>query len=344
MNWWERFWGSVRCIALAAIAAALLPFFVQFLIAAIQAAMLEPPSCDDYMARIAQAFGVPCAVYQASVKAWGWFFVLVFAVIVIGLIVMVARCFISLFRPEEEEEEQPSVTISGVRPLVLVKEEAGRGSPRIDLTAYGNPSGGSYRWSLVSGADKVDLEGDVTSQTIGLRPKKADCSKNDIIVKVDYSTSEGSASDQVALTVHKPTAAILVHREKNDFNGVMFQTICGTMYGQGPYYGYEVKTKWQILDQFGDPFPEQVVFLEEDLFVLHNPYNTPFQESDFVSDQFGVYSDCYATIFQGQPVPNNYVAKVRQIVRAEGFEILDQQLIYGPTDIQILTPEPQICP
>ena len=40
-------------------------------------------------------------------------------------------------------------------------------------------------------------------------------------------------------------------------------------------------------------------------------------------------------IFDKQPVPSNYSARSRQVVRAEGFVILNQTLLYGPNGVVV---------
>ncbi len=240
-------------------------------------------------------------------------------------------------RPKEKEEEEPKVIITGVKPLILCKEEEGRGSPLLLLHADGTPSGGSYRWSLVEGADKVEILGATNTNTLQLHPKKPSQDRNDVVVRVDYSCDEGLASDQVALTIHKPSYSCVVSRTKRTFNGDMIITVHGgkRTFNNGPYYGYETIITYRILDQFRERFPEQIIFLEEDLTIEINPFNTPFIESDFISEPNAEYYDFYAIIFEKQPVPPNYVARVRQIVKAGGFIILNHTLLYGPADIVV---------
>lgn len=96
MGLWERLLRSFVCICLSIIAAMILPFLLIFLNAAIQAAMQQPPSCEDYLLVFLRALGIPCAVAQAGVVAYAWFLVFAFTVIVLGLIVMIARCAISV--------------------------------------------------------------------------------------------------------------------------------------------------------------------------------------------------------------------------------------------------------
>lgn len=112
MNWWDRFWRLIGCSILATIAAMIIPILVQLVIAAIQVATGAPPPCDDILARIAQAFGIPCTAYQAVVQAYWWLMVIGFAAILLGLIILVVRCFISVFRREDEEEDSPQVTLA----------------------------------------------------------------------------------------------------------------------------------------------------------------------------------------------------------------------------------------
>ena len=237
----------------------------------------------------------------------------------------------------KEKEEEPKVIITGAKPLIICKKEGDWGSPLLLLHADGTPLGGSYRWSLVEGADKVEILGATNTKTLQLHPKKPSQDRNDVVVRVDYSCDEGFAIDQVALTVHKPSYSCVVSRTKRTFNGDMTIIVLSgkITLNNGPYYGYETIIIYRILDQFNERFPTQILRLEEDVTTVYVSHPSPFIESDYVSEPNAEYYDHYATIFEKQPVPSNYSARRRQVVRAEGFVILNQTLLYGPNDVVV---------
>jgi hypothetical protein len=68
--------------------------------------------------------------------------------------------------------------------------------------------------------------------------------------------------------------------------------------------------------------------------VLLNPYNTKFEEREYISDSNAEYDDHYTLISDNQPLPNDYIAKVRQVVRAQGVKILDHILVWRSTHVK----------
>ncbi len=89
-----------------------------------------------------------------------------------------------------------------------------------------------------------------------------------------------------------------------------------------------------MLDQFGERFPMGILQLSEDMIALSNPYNTNFVEEGAVTDSNSEYDDNYILVFEGQQMPVDYIARVRQVVRANGVQIIDQILIWKNTHIE----------
>jgi hypothetical protein len=91
--------------------------------------------------------------------------------------------------------------------------------------------------------------------------------------------------------------------------------------------------RYKILDQFSVRFPDGDLLLTENLSVILNPYNTPFEEREYQSDANAEYNDHLILIYYNQPVPIDYLAKVRQIVWAQGVQILDQVLVWSNSGV-----------
>ena len=111
MNWFERLLKAIACAAVSLIAALLIPILIQVVAAAWQAASVTP-SCEDLLAKLVLALGISCPAYQTAVKAWGWLMAIGLTLILIGLIVAVVRCWISVFSGPEEEHKPPSVDLT----------------------------------------------------------------------------------------------------------------------------------------------------------------------------------------------------------------------------------------
>ncbi len=318
MSGWERILRLIRCILLAAIASVVAPILVQLIDAAIGAAS-APVSCDDLLAKIAQAFGLPCASYQAAVKAYGWFIVFAFVVILAGLLVTLVRCVISAF-PHKEEEKRPTVSIQGVGPLLLYRESETTGSPILMLEGVGDPPDGTYTWFVLAGTEKIQLEGDISHRSLPMKPLQKSDSRGDVTIQLTYTTPDGTATARESLTVHTPSFATQISTRTDTSNGPI-------------EYGYDFTVRYRILDQFGERFPEGDLFLDEDMVVLVNPYNTTFEEREYMSDSSAEYNDHYTLLFYSQPVPSDYIARVRQVVRANGVEVLDHILVWKSTHV-----------
>jgi hypothetical protein len=319
MTSWDRAIKLIGCIVLAAIAALLVPVLVWMLKASILAAS-QPVSCDDYLSRLVIALGVPCAVLQAYTKAWGWLIVIVIAILLAGIVLLVVRCFLSCFQGDDQDEV-PTATINGAGPLLLYGGTETSAPPTLTLECVGRPSGGTFQWAVGGGASKVGIDGGLNESTLMLRALEPSDSPGDVNVQVTYATARGTATAQASLTVHTPRSAAQLSEQVNTFNGPT-------------EYGYDDTVRYRILDQFGNQFPEGDLFLDEDLQVLVNPYNTPFVEKEYQSDANAEYNDHYTLIFRNQPVPSDYLAKVRQVVRAESVQILDHIVVWKSTGVE----------
>jgi len=306
------------CTAFAVVAAYISLILIQMIQ---QLFNVEPPTSCSYFCELVEALvGMNCMTCEMLAYGNVLLFAVVLSLLLIGLALMVARCFISAFRDKEDDKE-PKVEIDGPASLVLVKEEGIFTSPTYTFTASGTPGGGTYAWSVTTGADRVTPQSGVNAAVFLLKPSAASVGRNDVTVLVEYTTDEGATRAEVTLTIHKPTTSVrMVIDSSTTFTGPQI-------------WGWEVFYRYRINDQFGDRFPEQIVRLEETLTPIYNPFNTAFISSNFVTDQNAEYLDQYELTFQGQQVPNDYIARVRQVVNADGFVVLNQIVTYGPTGV-----------
>ena len=224
-------------------------------------------------------------------------------------------------RDEKEPDKTPHVSIKGTGPLLLYKETATSGSPHLTLQGVGQPPDGTFRWSVLAGAEKIKFESDVNQSSIAVRAIRRSDIPEDVVLELTYTTSDGDATAEAPLTVHTPDSAIRVSTNTTLFNGPI-------------EYGYDFTVRYRILDQFGERFPQGFLSLDETLVVVTNPYATKFEERQYISDANAEYDDHYTLTFDYQPVPGDYLARVRQIVRAEGIQFLDHILIWGNTGLE----------
>jgi len=214
------------------------------------------------------------------------------------------------------ELEPATVFITGIKPLTMKSVIDINDSPAVTLGAYGNPPGGAYQWSIISGSDKVNVIGNTTGQFLTLRPVSESASKNDIEVSVEYKTSEGEARYNANLTSHKPGSVRLLSKNTEFIN-------------RANESGYTTTRLYMVLDQFGERFPLGKLFMDEDLIPIYNPYNTDFREKTTWTDEYSIYPDGYTLLWPGREgVPHDYEAQVRQKVRADGYQVLDHVLVW----------------
>jgi regulator of RNase E activity RraB len=310
-------------LAVCAILAAIGYFVIQLLLRLIsELVSAEPPTTCSWLCDfIAALSGISCMECELFAFRSLWLWIILFSLIIVAIIIMVARCVWRAIRGNnDQDEEEPSITIQGQGYLVLVNEAAGLGSPVVTYRAQGVPSGGAFEWTVILGNEKISIEGPLDQQEFRIKAIAPSQVGEDIRIKVKYTTEQGSATDTLALTAHKPESAVEISQERHDFNGP-------------DLFGYEIMVKYRVLNQFSDRFPEQIVNLEETLDVITNPYGTQFISRNYITDENAEYIDEYELTFEGQSVPLDYIAKVRQRVFAEGFQILDQILLYGPTGV-----------
>jgi len=246
---------------------------------------------------------------------------------------------------------KPKAAIMGTEPLTLVRETEyltspmatfkaiiGQGARLIKSSSGGkgyeiiqirclsgcnpqNEPSPQYSWSILQGSDKIRISNEENlRETINVKPIAPSLAKGDIVLSVDVTTQEGIANATTNLTVYKPSSVLQLWKLKRTFNGP-------------DNYGYDSTVRYLILDQFGGCFPKGFSNLTEKLDILYNPYNTEFVPREYLSDKNAEYEDHYILLFHNQKVPDDYLARVRQKVEADGFQILDHIIVWRSSDV-----------
>jgi uncharacterized membrane protein len=314
------------CVLLAAFAAFFLPIAWLLLKASIEASSY-PFSCYDFPVAYAVALGVPCAVFITVIHALCLVMALGFAAIILGLILMVLRCMARAIKAEKderkkEENEEPGVIITNTGPILFHPQTDISGSAPRTLTAVGDPSGGSYRWIILHGSEKIKTPPSLETSDLFLDPKAPSSTHGDLSIKVEYTSPKGNtATAEASLTIYEPSSAKVISKTFTPHNG---PTV----------YGWLHVHRYRILDQFGDRFPPSNLHLSEQLTPIENPFNTTFVPKEWFSDENAEYDDGYE-LRMSTPVPSNYRARVRQVVSAQGSVILDHVLLWEPNGVTI---------
>ena len=161
----------------------------------------------------------------------------------------------------------------------------------------------------------------------------------------------------MALIVFKPTSAILIIKESTPFvEAKPPPTFCNqqplSFFIDSRHFvtGYSTTARYMILDQFGFPYQKPLSLRNE----IHVLPESDFLERNFhaeispQTDQQSMFQGCYIialdSVSYGVSMLLPSLIKARQIIFAEGFEVVNQELDFQPTDIEILTPPPTVCP
>jgi hypothetical protein len=135
----------------------------------------------------------------------------------------------------------PNIAISGPNALPL-----GTDVRSIDLTANGNPSGGTYSWR--SSSTKIGLQ-NPTSSIVTVVSVVQSNQPNDVIVTVDYTMNGQTKSASTNLTVQKPSSLSIVPGTSS----TTAESSCS--FGNPPQAGCGVTRTflYQVNDQFTHP-------------------------------------------------------------------------------------------
>lgn len=127
------------------------------------------------------------------------------------------------------------VTITSDREWLV--KLCGDAPKKLKLSAEPFPRGGTYKWSVIKGADKVDILGTGTSKTIKLKAKKKSAAKLDTEIKVVYTVNCQQCEATIKLTVRKPTTMRDVQVHQPLINGYV-RRVCYTVQDQ---FGEDLK-------------------------------------------------------------------------------------------------------
>jgi hypothetical protein len=191
------------------------------------------------------------------------------------------------------------------------------------------PPHGQYRWSIVSGADKVKFLGfplDQTRPRVAVHPIGASTSRNDVKIKVEFmSWTAGVPSCEAYfyMTVAKPTSLRVV---------AGYPTRPDIYYNdQGRVVGYVVDYAFQVCDQFYQPIPVAGMQVKEEMDVLSwtDRIIFPHQFDTYWTNGGGIWEEQLGTprpLYK--PIPDNYLMEVEQNIYVEGWLVDTRRQTY----------------
>jgi Bacterial Ig-like domain (group 2) len=154
---------------------------------------------------------------------------------------------------------QPTVTISGSTYLAMLHTGSTGGGNTATLTATGNPSGGTYAWTAVSGQSSISIS-NPNSATTNIQAVAV----GTYTLKVSYTVNNQTGTATAVGRVQQPGSLGVVSNETIPFN-------CASV-GDN-YITQERDIQYQVLDTSSPPVPVQATGMELDES-LHVTTNT----------------------------------------------------------------------
>ncbi|HET7890439.1 MAG TPA: hypothetical protein VFL34_02900 [Candidatus Sulfotelmatobacter sp.] len=138
---------------------------------------------------------------------------------------------------------KPTVTISGSTYLAMLNSGATGGGNTTTLTAAGNPSGGTYSWSAVSGQGNITISS-AGSQTATIQAAAV----GTYTVQVTYSVNNQQGTATTVGRVQQPGSLAVISDDTTTYNCAL---------AGYPYFTQERDIQYQVLDTSSPPAPVQ---------------------------------------------------------------------------------------
>jgi len=149
------------------------------------------------------------------------------------------QCPMTTWSPLQGVTVEPTVTISGSTYVAMLMPGT-QGSDSTTLTATGNPSGGTYSWSIVSGEGNVTLL-NATSQSAIIQSVAV----GTYTAQVTYTVNNQQATATTVGKVQQPGSLLVISNDTPTFN-------CGNT-GLPAYNTSDRLILYQVLDTSGPP-------------------------------------------------------------------------------------------
>ncbi len=199
----------------------------------------------------------------------------------------------------------PTVTISGPANAVVLCSGS---NPTIQLTANGQPSGGSYSWAITAGGAKIATDSGLLSATVTLHGTTPSDTRNDVMLQVAYTKCGTTVNATQTLTVQKPSS--------------ISDTGSATVpISSGGTNGYLTAYLFQVKDQLVPSKNIQaVMFVEEYRILKCTTDSIPVANINHNTDANGRFADLLTVGF-ASPIPIGFQAQVDQTITVGGCSL-----------------------
>jgi hypothetical protein len=173
------------------------------------------------------------------------------------------NCLTTTRAPQQSVSVQPTVTISGSTYVPMLKSGT-QGTDSTTLTATGNPSGGTYSWTAVSGGGNITIL-NATSQSAIIQSVAV----GTYTVQVKYTVNSQSAAATTVGRVQQPGSLGVISNNTS-------LVACTNL--PGSYNTQKRSIQYQVLDTSSPPQPIQVagMNLTESLNGISNTCKVPY--------------------------------------------------------------------
>ncbi len=187
-------------------------------------------------------------------------------------------------------------------------------SPTIKLKALVDPVGGSFKWEIANGQDKIKLLREINRETIlvqGIAPSE---NPLDVKIKVTYSIGSRIAEAYQSMTVRKPSSLSILEG---------YPTTSNKTNKNGEVVEYSTLYAFQIRDQFEKAINLKMNAWEErSLFSVYPPSYTfdditPYKK--FPTSSRGAFPDELFFSDRFPAIPSNILIKYQQYNYVEGW-------------------------
>ena len=220
----------------------------------------------------------------------------------------------------------PTVTISGPQNIPMLQSGA-QGADSITVTATGNPTGGTYSWTALSGGSNITILDD-TSQSAILQSVAV----GTYTVQVTYTVNNKSGTATTVGRVQQPGSLGVISNTTPTFN-------CGST-GLPAYNTIDRSIQYQVLDTSSSPIPvANMDASETTLNVISNTCNvtgpSPTTDAPTLSNGYFLKPDtlqlcsaqCLPANSQGGP-SGSCTMTVAQTWSVNGYTVKSDTLTY----------------
>lgn len=187
-------------------------------------------------------------------------------------------------------------------------------SPPTKLIAIASPAGGSYKWEIVMGQDKVKLS-DINSRVVSVQSIAPSENPIDVQIKVTYSIGSQIAEAYHSMTVRKPSSLSVL--ESYPITDPPKKDIFGNVVEYSTLY------KFQIRDQFDRPLNVKMEAWEKrSFFSVYPPdYSVPdiTLYKKRTTNKYGAFPDELYLRDHWPSIPGDLVLKYQQYNYVEGW-------------------------